>query len=57
MLFVGALVAAVTLRTGADDSLAVLVYRLAAGLLVGIGRSPLSPARARRSAGSRRVHS
>jgi hypothetical protein len=36
MLFVGALVAAVTLSAGADDSVAVLVYRMAAGLLVGI---------------------
>jgi hypothetical protein len=36
MLFLGALVAAVTLSAGADDSVAVLVYRLAAGLLVGI---------------------
>lgn len=36
MLFVGALVAAVTLSAGADDSVAVLVYRLAAGLLAGI---------------------
>jgi hypothetical protein len=35
MLFVGALVAAVTLA--ADNSVAVLVYRMAAGLLVGIG--------------------
>lgn len=34
MLFVGALVAAVTLSAGADDS--VSVYRLAAALLVGI---------------------
>jgi hypothetical protein len=37
MLFVGALVAAVTLAAGAGDSVAVLVYRLAAGLLSGIG--------------------
>jgi hypothetical protein len=37
MLFVGALVAAVTLSAGAGDSVAVLVYRMAAGLLVGIG--------------------
>lgn len=36
MLFVGALVAAVTLTAGADDSAAVLVYRLAAGLLAAI---------------------
>jgi hypothetical protein len=36
MLFVGALVAAVTLSAGADDSVSVLVYRLAAALLVGI---------------------
>ena len=33
MLFVAALVAAVTLSAGADDSVALLVYRLAAGLL------------------------
>lgn len=36
MLFVGALVTAVTLSAGADDSVAVLVYRMAAGLLAGI---------------------
>lgn len=36
MLFVGALVAAVTLSAGAHDSVAVLVYRMAAGLLAGI---------------------
>jgi hypothetical protein len=36
MLFVGALVAAVTLTAGADDSAAVLVYRMAAGLLAAV---------------------
>lgn len=36
MLFVGTLVAAVTLSAGADDSVAVLVDRMAAGLAVGI---------------------
>jgi hypothetical protein len=37
MLFIGALVAAVTLSAGADDAVAVLVYRMAAALLFGIG--------------------
>ncbi len=36
MLFVGALVVAVTLSEGAGDSAAVLVYRLAAGLLAAV---------------------
>jgi hypothetical protein len=36
MLFVGALVAAITLSAGADDSVAVLVYRMAAGLLAAL---------------------
>jgi hypothetical protein len=36
MLFVGTLVAAVTLSAGADDSVSVLVYRLGAALLIGI---------------------
>jgi hypothetical protein len=37
MLFIGALVAAVTLSAGADDAVAVLVYRMVAALLFGIG--------------------
>lgn len=36
LVFVGALLAAVTLSAGADDPAAVLVYRLAAGLLAAI---------------------
>ena len=36
MLFAGALVAAVTLSAGADDSVAVLVYRLTAALLAAV---------------------
>ena len=36
LVFVGTLVAAVTLSVGADDRAAVLVYRLAAGLLAAI---------------------
>lgn len=36
LVFVGALVAAVTLSVGADDRAAVLVYRLAASLLAAI---------------------
>ena len=36
MLFAGALVAAVTLSAGADDSAAVLVYRLTAALLAAV---------------------